>query len=66
MVLTGTFTDLMTKGRGWISIALTFFGAWSPLPIFFGSLFFAAVEVLSFRFQVPARSPCCRTSRPSS
>lgn len=52
MVYTGTFTDLMTKGRGWIAIALTFFGGWSPLPIFFGSLFFAAVEVLSFRFQV--------------
>lgn len=52
MVYTGTFTDLMTKGRGWIAIALTFFGAWSPLPILFGSLFFAAIEVLSFRFQV--------------
>ena len=52
MVYTGTFTDLMTKGRGWIAIALTFFGGWSPLPILFGSLFFAAVEVLSFRFQV--------------
>jgi simple sugar transport system permease protein len=52
MVYTGTFTDLMTKGRGWIAIALTFFGAWSPLPILIGSLFFAAIEVLSFRFQV--------------
>ena len=52
MVYTGTFTDLMTKGRGWIAIALTFFGGWSPLPILFGSLFFAAIEVLSFRFQV--------------
>ncbi len=52
MVYTGTFTDLMVKGRGWIAIALTFFGAWSPLPILFGSLFFAAIEVLSFRFQV--------------
>jgi simple sugar transport system permease protein len=52
MVYTGTFTDLMVKGRGWIAIALTFFGAWSPLPILLGSLFFAAVEVLSFRFQV--------------
>ncbi len=52
MVYTGTFTDLMVKGRGWIAIALTFFGGWSPLPILFGSLFFAAVEVLSFRFQV--------------
>ncbi len=52
MAYTGTFTDLMTKGRGWIAIALTFFGGWSPLPILFGSLFFAAVEVLSFRMQV--------------
>lgn len=52
LVYTGTFTDLMVKGRGWIAIALTFFGGWSPLPILFGSLFFAAIEVLSFRFQV--------------
>lgn len=52
MVYTGTFTDLMTKGRGWIVIALTFFGAWSPIPILLGSLFFAAIEVLSFNMQV--------------
>lgn len=52
MVYTGTFTDLMVKGRGWLAIALTFFGGWSPLPILFGSLFFAGVEVLSYRMQV--------------
>lgn len=52
MVYTGTFTDLMTKGRGWLAIALSFFGGWSPLPILFGSLFFAGIEVLSYRFQV--------------
>jgi simple sugar transport system permease protein len=52
MVYTGTFTDLMVKGRGWLAIALTFFGGWSPLPIMFGSLFFAGVEVLSYRMQV--------------
>jgi len=52
MVYTGTFTDLMVKGRGWLAIALTFFGGWSPLPIMFGSLFFAGIEVLSFRMQV--------------
>ena len=46
MVYTGTFTDLMIKGRGWIAIALTFFGGWSPIPILLGSLFFAAIEVL--------------------
>ncbi len=52
MVYTGTFTEGMVKGRGWLAIALTFFGGWSPLPIFFGSLFFAGVEVLAYRVQV--------------
>jgi len=52
MVYTGTFTQGMVQGRGWISIALTFFGGWSPLPILLGSLFFAGVEVLALRVQV--------------
>ncbi len=52
VVYTGTFTEGMVKGRGWLAIALTFFGGWSPLPIFFGSLFFAGVEVLAYRVQV--------------
>ncbi|HZW03270.1 MAG TPA: ABC transporter permease [Anaerolineaceae bacterium] len=52
MVYTGTFTEGIVRGRGWIAIALTFFGGWSPLPIFFGSLFFAGIEVLTFRVQV--------------
>ncbi len=52
MVYTGTFTELMVMGRGWLAIALTFFGGWSPLPILFGSLFFSGVEVLAFRVQV--------------
>jgi len=52
MVYTGTFTEAMVMGRGWLAIALTFFGGWSPLPILFGSLFFSGVEVLAFRVQV--------------
>jgi ABC-type uncharacterized transport system permease subunit len=52
MVYTGTFTEGMTRGRGWIAIALTFFGGWSPVVIFLGSLFFAGIEVLSFTVQV--------------
>uniref|UniRef100_A0A7C4Q4J1 ABC transporter permease n=1 Tax=Bellilinea caldifistulae TaxID=360411 RepID=A0A7C4Q4J1_9CHLR len=52
MVYTGTFTEGMTRGRGWLAIALTFFGGWSPLTILTGSLFFAGVEVLAFRAQV--------------
>jgi len=52
MVYSGTFTEGIVMGRGWLAIALTFFGGWSPLPILYGSLFFSAVEVLAFRVQV--------------
>lgn len=52
MVYAGTFTEGMTMGRGWLAIALTFFGGWNPLPILYGSLFFSAIEVLAFRVQV--------------
>lgn len=52
MVYTGTFTEGITQGRGWLSTALTFFGGWRPHTIFGGALFFAAVEVLALRVQV--------------
>jgi simple sugar transport system permease protein len=52
MVFTGTFTEGMVNGRGWLSSALAFFGGWSPHLIFFGSLFFAGIEVLAFRVQM--------------
>jgi simple sugar transport system permease protein len=52
MVFTGTFTAGIVAGRGWISIALTFFGGWSPHLILLGALFFAGVEVLASRVQV--------------
>jgi simple sugar transport system permease protein len=52
MIYTGTFTEQMTRGRGWLSSALCFFGGWRPIPIFFGALFFAGIEVLSYRVQI--------------
>lgn len=52
MVFAGTFTPNIVAGRGWISIALTFFGGWSPLNIMFGSLFFAGVDSLASSAQV--------------
>jgi len=52
MEYTGTFTAGMVQGRGWIAIALTFFGGWSPILILLGSLFFAGVEVLALRVEV--------------
>ncbi len=52
MAYTGTFTEDIVRGRGWLSIALTFFGGWAPHTIFFAALFFAGVEVFAFRAQV--------------
>jgi ABC-type uncharacterized transport system permease subunit len=52
MVYTGTFTEGMVQGRGWIAIALTFFGGWSPHLILLGSLFFATIEILALRVQI--------------
>lgn len=56
MAYTGTFTEGMVAGRGWISIALTFFGGWTPHLILFGAFFFAAIEVLALKFQVGGSS----------
>jgi simple sugar transport system permease protein len=52
MAYTGTFTEGMVAGRGWIAIALTFFGGWTPHLILLGAFFFAGVEVLALKFQV--------------
>ena len=52
MVFTGTFTPNIVAGRGWIAIALTFFGGWAPHTILFGSLFFAGIDSLATRVQV--------------
>ncbi len=41
----------MTAGRGWISIALVIFAAWSPLRAIAGAYLFGGVEALQFRMQ---------------
>jgi len=48
---TGIYTNTIVSGRGWISIAITIFGRWSPLPILLGALLFAGVEVLVYTLQ---------------
>jgi len=51
LAFTGTFTDYIVSGRGWIAIALTLFGKWSPIPILLGSLLFSGVEVIVYLLQ---------------
>lgn len=52
MTYTGTYTEGMVAGRGWLAIALAFFGGWRPQYILLGSAFFAGMEVLALRVQV--------------
>lgn len=52
LVYTGTYTDGMVGGRGWLAIALTFFGGWRPQFILAGALFFAGMDVLALRAEV--------------
>lgn len=48
MMLTGTYTDMMVGGRGWISLMLVIFGRWLPWRILLGGLIFGYVEGLQY------------------
>lgn len=52
MIYTGTFTEGMVAGRGWLVIALAFLGGWRPQLVVAGAAFFASMEVLALRSQV--------------
>ena len=52
MAFTGTYTEGIVGGRGWLVIALAFFGGWRPTLIMGGAAFFAGLEVLALRAQV--------------
>ena len=41
----------MTSGIGFISVALVYFGAWSPIGILLGSLLFSTVNSLQLWIQ---------------
>jgi simple sugar transport system permease protein len=55
MTITGTFTEGMSAGRGWIALMLVIFGRWRPATILLGALMFAYVEALQFRLALTAR-----------
>jgi len=49
IVLTGTFSDNMTAGRGWLALMLVIFGRWMPFAALGGALLFAYVEAFQFK-----------------
>jgi simple sugar transport system permease protein len=46
-----TFTERMTAGRGFITLAIVIFANWRPHRVVWGALLFAGVSALQLRFQ---------------
>jgi len=46
VLTTGTFQQNFTAGRGFIAIALVYFGAWRPTGVMLGALLFGFVQAL--------------------
>jgi len=49
LLITGTFTDNLVNGRGWLALMLVIFGRWMPLWAFLGALLFAYVDAFQFK-----------------
>lgn len=47
----GTYSDNISAGRGWIAIALVYFGQWNPYRVLAGALLFGGVNALQLRLQ---------------
>ncbi|MDR7483473.1 MAG: ABC transporter permease [Armatimonadota bacterium] len=56
MTITGTFTEGMSAGRGWIALMLVIFGRWRPGLSLAGAVLFAYVEALQFRLALVTRA----------
>ena len=50
--LTGVFQENMTAGRGFIAVALVYFGAWSPWRVMWGALLFSIANNLNIWAQI--------------
>jgi general nucleoside transport system permease protein len=52
IALTGVFQENMTAGRGFIAVALVYFGGWSPWRVMFGALLFSIANNLQIWAQI--------------
>jgi general nucleoside transport system permease protein len=52
IALNGVFQENMTAGRGFIAVALVYFGGWSPWKVMLGALLFSAANNLQIWVQV--------------
>ncbi|HXF83701.1 MAG TPA: ABC transporter permease [bacterium] len=54
--ITGTYSDGMVGGRGWIALMLVIFGRWTPALVLAGALLFAYIEALQFKVALVAKA----------
>ncbi|MBZ0288588.1 MAG: ABC transporter permease [Anaerolineae bacterium] len=52
IALTGVFQENMTAGRGFIAVALVYFGGWSPWRVLIGALLFSIANNLQIWAQI--------------
>ncbi|NWF69016.1 MAG: ABC transporter permease [Chloroflexi bacterium] len=52
IALTGIFQENMTEGRGFIAVALVYFGGWSPWRVMLGALLFSIANNLQIWVQI--------------
>jgi general nucleoside transport system permease protein len=52
IALTPVFQENMTEGRGYIAVALVYFGAWSPWRVMWGALLFSIANNLQIWAQI--------------
>ncbi len=55
LTLTGTFSDNMTAGRGWLALMLVIFGRWQPGWALVGALLFAYIESFQFKLAMTSK-----------
>jgi len=56
LVVSPTWNEGMTAGRGWIAVALIIFARWSPIRALIGTYLFGLLDSIGFRIQL-AGSP---------
>lgn len=54
---TNLFTDNISAGRGWLAVALVFFGKWRPWQVMLGAILFGFVNALQLRLQTLVAEP---------
>lgn len=52
MALVGNFQEGMTAGKGFIAVALVYFGGWTPMGVLAGAMLFSTVNALQLWMQV--------------